>query len=178
MASSTPLAFFRPALVRWSDCLVARESPAERRLRLAVCALSDIGWRDHRDVQAFEGFERLLEFPFIGVEHAERVFIATAIHARYGGDLDDVRLSPALALLPADARRRAQILGRALLLGYRLSGSVPEILENARLRIGRDRIRVEVSKKARVPDSEVVADRLELLASALGVRRTEVVEVN
>jgi len=169
---------FAPALVRWTDCLVARESPVERRLRLAVCALSDIGWRDHRDVQAFEGFDRLLEFPFIGVEHAERVFIATAIHARYGGDLDDARLAPALALLPADERRRAQILGRALLLGYRLSGSVPDILDNARLRIARDRIRVEVGKKARVPDSEVVADRLQLLATALGIRRTEVVEVN
>src|SRR5262245_35430465 len=96
---------FASALVRWTDCLVARESPAERRLRLAVCALSDIGWRDHRDVQAFECFNRLLEFPFIGVEHAERVFIATAIHARYGGDLDDARLAPAIRLLPAEARR-------------------------------------------------------------------------
>jgi hypothetical protein len=27
-----------------------------------------------------------------------------------------------------------------------------------------------------VPDSEVVADRLNLLASALGIRRTEVIE--
>jgi exopolyphosphatase/guanosine-5'-triphosphate,3'-diphosphate pyrophosphatase len=169
---------FAPALVRWTDHLVAGESPAERRLRLAVCALSDIGWRDHRDVQAFECFDRLLQFPFIGVEHTERVFIATAIHARYSGELDDVRLSPAIGLLPADERRRAQILGRALLLGYRLSGSVPEILDNARLQIDRNRVRVEVGKRARVPDSEVVVDRLKLLASALGLRRTEVVETN
>jgi exopolyphosphatase/guanosine-5'-triphosphate,3'-diphosphate pyrophosphatase len=169
---------FAPALARWTAHLLAGESPAQRRLRLAICALSDIGWRDHRDVQAFECFERLLEFPFIGVEHAERVFIGSAIHARYGGALDDARLSPAIRLLPADERLRAQILGRALLLGYRLSGSVPEILDNARLRIDHNCLRVEVGKKARVPDSEVVADRLQLLASALGVRRTEVVEVD
>ena len=135
-------------------------------------------WRDHRDVQAFECFDRLLQFPFIGVEHAERVFIATAIHARYAGDLEDPRLSPAIGLLPKPARRRAQILGRALLLGYRLSGSVPEILDASRLRIDHNRVRVVVGKKARVPDSEVVADRLKLLASALGIRRTEVVEAN
>jgi exopolyphosphatase/guanosine-5'-triphosphate,3'-diphosphate pyrophosphatase len=59
-----------------------------------------------------------------------------------------------------------------------LSGSVPEILDNARLRIDRNRVRVEVGKRARVPDSEVVVDRLKLLASALGLRRTEVVETN
>jgi exopolyphosphatase/guanosine-5'-triphosphate,3'-diphosphate pyrophosphatase len=169
---------FAPALVRWTDHLVSSERPAERRLRLAVCALSDIGWRDHRDVQAFECFDRLLQFPFIGVEHAERVFIATAIHARYAGDLDDSRLSPAIGLLPKPARRRAQVLGRALLLGYRLSGSVPDILDASRLRIDAHCVRVEVGKKARVPDSEVVADRLKLLASALGIRRTEVVEAN
>jgi exopolyphosphatase/guanosine-5'-triphosphate,3'-diphosphate pyrophosphatase len=169
---------FAPALVRWTDHLVTREPPAERRLRLAVCALSDIGWRDHSGVQAFECFDRLLQFPFIGVEHAERVFIATAIHARYAGDLDDPRLSPAIDVLPKPIRRHAQILGRALLLGYRLSGSVPEILDNARLRIDSHRVRVEVGKRARIPDSEVVADRLKLLASALGIRRTEVVEAN
>jgi len=169
---------FAPALVRWTDHLVTGETPAERRLRLAVCALSDIGWRDHRDVQALECFDRLLQFPFIGVDHAERVFIATAIHARYGGSLDDPRLSPAIDLLPRPTRRHAQILGRALLLGYRLSGSVPDILGNARLRIDGNRVRVEVGKKARVPDSEVVADRLKLLANALGIRRTEVVEAN
>jgi len=169
---------FAPALVRWTDHLVTREPPAARRLRLAVCALSDIGWRDHSGVQAFECFDRLLQFPFIGVEHVERVFIATAIHARYAGDLDDPRLSPAIDVLPKPIRRHAQILGRALLLGYRLSGSVPEILDKARLRIDRHRVRVEVGKKARIPDSEVVADRLKLLASALGIRRTEVVEAN
>jgi exopolyphosphatase / guanosine-5'-triphosphate,3'-diphosphate pyrophosphatase len=55
---------------------------------------------------------------------------------------------------------------------------VPEILDKARLRIDSHRLRLEVGKKARIPDSEVVADRLKLLASALGIRRTEVVEAN
>jgi exopolyphosphatase/guanosine-5'-triphosphate,3'-diphosphate pyrophosphatase len=36
-------------------------------------------------------------------------------------------------------------------------------------------VRLEVGAAARVPDSEVVIDRLRLLASALGVRRTEIV---
>ena len=167
---------FAPALVRWTDKLVPDEPPAKRRLRLAACALSDIGWRDHRDVQAHESFDKLLQFPFIGVTHAERAFIAATIHARYSGSLDDERLAPAFSLLTRSARRHAQILGRALLLGYRLSGSVPEILDSAHLHIDARRIRVEVGKRARVPDSEVVADRLNLLADALGIQRTEVVE--
>jgi exopolyphosphatase/guanosine-5'-triphosphate,3'-diphosphate pyrophosphatase len=168
---------FAPALVRWTDGLFPGETPADRRLRVAVCALSDIAWRDHPDVRAEESFRRLLQFPFIGLDHAERVQVAAAIHARYAGKPDDAWLTPALGLLPPSARRRAQILGRAILLGYRLSGGVPEILANARLRILPDQVRLEVGSTARVPDSEVVGDRLTLLAQAIGVRRTEVVEM-
>ena len=81
------------------------------------------------------------------------------------------------ALLSPSDRRRAQILGRAILLGYRLSGGVPEILAGARLRIDADRSGSRSASAARVPDSEVVGDRLRLLAQAIGVRGTEVVEV-
>ena len=167
---------FAPALVRFTERLFPGERAADTRLRLAVCALSDIGWREHPDVQAEEGFRRLLQFPFIGIEHSERVFVAAAIHARYAGRLDDSWLEPAIDLLPASDRRRAQILGRALLLGYRLSGGVPAILDNARVDILADQVRLEVTSTARVPDSEVVGERLKLLAQAIGVRGTEIVE--
>jgi exopolyphosphatase/guanosine-5'-triphosphate,3'-diphosphate pyrophosphatase len=148
-----------------------------RRLRIAACALSDIAWRDHPDLRASESFRRLLQFPFIGVEHVERVFLAAAIHARYAGNADDSRLSPAIGLLSDSARRRARILGLAMLLGYRISGAVPDILEGARLVIGTDCVRLEVGAAARVPDSEVVASRLQLLANAAGIGRIEITEV-
>ena len=165
-----------PALARWTDDLFASEAPAERRLRLAACALSDMAWRDHANVRAAESFRRLLQFPFIGLEHPERVFLAAVVHARYAGDPGDPTLAPAMGLLAPGQRRRALVLGRVLLLGYRLSGGVPEILAGARLKIAADAVRLEVGEAARVPDSEVVGDRLRLVADALGVRRTEVVE--
>jgi hypothetical protein len=40
-----------------------------------------------------------------------------------------------------------------------------------------DCLRLEVGKAAHVPDSEVVAGRLKLLAAAAGARRCEVTEV-
>jgi exopolyphosphatase/guanosine-5'-triphosphate,3'-diphosphate pyrophosphatase len=170
------VARFGPALARWTDSLFPGETPAEARLRVAACALSDIAWRDHPDIQGVEVFRRLLQFPFIGLDHAERVFLAFAVRARYPGSLDDPRLGPAVGLLSPSARRRAEILGRTMLLGYRVSGSVPEILEQARLKIEAGGVRLEVGKAARVPDSEVVAERLKLLAGAVGVRGTEIVE--
>ena len=169
---------FADALVRWTDDLLPEETPRERRLRIAACALSDIGWRDDASLRAAESFRRLLEGPFIGIDHAERVYVAAVVHARYaGGATDDAVLQPAIGLLSPEQHRRALIVGRALMLGYRLSGSVPEILASARLKIGSGVVRLEVGKAARVPDSEVVTNRLALVASAAGVRRTEIVEI-
>jgi len=167
---------FASALTRWTAGLSGGETAAEQRLRVAACALSDCAWRDEAGLRAAESFRRLLQFPLIGLDHAERVFIATVVHARYGGSADDPVLSPAITLLRPERVRRAQILGRTLLLGYRLAGGVPEILAAADLDIDDKRMRLTVRPTARVPESEVVADRLKLLANAAGVRRTEIIE--
>ncbi len=166
---------FAPALATWTAGLFPGETLAETRLRVAICALSDIAWRDAVDLRAEESFRRLLQFPFIGLDHAERVFIAAAIHACYAGRPDAPWLSPAISLLQPAGQRRAQILGRAILLAYRFSGAVPAVLASARLRIEADCVRLEVASAARAPDSEVVVDRLRLLASAIGVPRSEIV---
>ncbi len=166
---------FAPALAAWTADLFPNETHAERRLRIAVCALSDIAWRDAADLKAEESFRRLLSFPFIGVDHAERVFVAAGVHARYGGRADAPWLAPAIGLMSAALQRRAQILGRAIQLAYRFSGAVPAVLASAKLRLDPDCVRLEVSPAARAPDSEVVADRLRFLAAAVGAKRTEIV---
>ncbi|HKN28955.1 MAG TPA: Ppx/GppA phosphatase family protein [Roseiarcus sp.] len=166
---------FAPALATWTAELFPGETPAETRLRVAVCALSDIAWRDAPDLRAEESFRRLLSLPFIGVDHAERVFIAAAIHARYAGRPDARWLSPAIGLLSPARQRQAQILGRTIQLAYRFSGVVPAVLASARLRLEPECARLEVAAAARAPDSEVVVDRLRWLAAAIGAKRTEIV---
>jgi exopolyphosphatase/guanosine-5'-triphosphate,3'-diphosphate pyrophosphatase len=166
---------FAPALAAWTATLFSGETAADIRLRVTVCALSDIAWRDSQELRAEESFRRVLQFPLIGLDHPERAFIATAINARYAGRLDAPWLSPAIGLLTPAARSRAQILGRAIRLAYRFSGGVPAALASARLHIEADCVRLEVAAAARAPDSEVVGDRLKLLAAAIGVRRSEIV---
>jgi len=166
---------FAPALVSWTAGLYS-EAPADTRLRVALCALSDLCWRDHPDVRAEEGFRRVLHFPFIGLEHAERAFLAVAIHSRYAGRLDAPYLLNALMLLPGADRRRAEVLGRAILLAYRLSGGTPSVLASSRLSIGPSRLRLEVGPAARIPDSEAVSERLTLLAATVGIKSVEIAE--
>jgi exopolyphosphatase / guanosine-5'-triphosphate,3'-diphosphate pyrophosphatase len=52
------------------------------------------------------------------------------------------------------------------------------VLEGARLRLEPNSVTLEVTAAARAPDSEVVSDRLRLLANAIGVKRSEVVDID
>ncbi len=163
------------AMQAWTAPLFAGETEAEARLRLAACELSDFGWRDHPELRALQSFHRLTQFPFVGLDHAERVFLATAIFSRYGGNDSEPETQPMLQLLSPAARQRAVVLGRALQLGYRFSGSVPELLAHARLELAGDTLRLLVSTLEDVPDTEPVRTRLKNVAKALGMRRTEIV---
>jgi len=167
---------FGAALAKWTDGLFPGETPVDRRLRIAACALTDIGWRSHVDIQAEESFHRLLQFPFIGIDHLERVYLAAVIHARYGGGSGDPATAAALGLLSPAQRRRARILGRAMRLGHRLSGCVGAILEATALHIEPGRVRLEVRSTAGIPDSETLKSRLEDLARALRVPEAQIVE--
>jgi exopolyphosphatase/guanosine-5'-triphosphate,3'-diphosphate pyrophosphatase len=160
---------FSEALGRWTDYLFPSETQSDRRLRLSVCALTDIAWREHAKVRAADSFLRLLTFPFIGLSHSERAFVSVAIFARYGGKLDDMVKETTDKLLSASDLRRANILGRALLLAHRFSACVPEILQHSRLKIEVDAVRLEILDTQDLPDSDAVQTRLRQLAKAIGV---------
>jgi exopolyphosphatase/guanosine-5'-triphosphate,3'-diphosphate pyrophosphatase len=167
---------FPQALARWTSRLFPDETPAETRLRVAACALSDIAWRDDEALRAVESFRRVTQFPFIGCDHAERVFLGAALHARYAGRVDDPAIQGTLRLLSPQALRRARTLGLAFLVAYRFSGSVPDILAGSRLDLSGKAVRLVVDSAARAPDSEALLSRLRLLAREVRARDVAVVE--
>lgn len=169
---------FSEALAAWTDNLFPGETQNDKRLRHAVCALTDIAWREHEKIRATDSFQRLLQFPFIGLSHPERAFISVAILARYGGKVDDAVKKAVNDLLSASDIRRAEILGRTLLLGHRFSASVPEILSHARIRIDADAVRLEILDDQSIPDSDAVQIRLKQLAKATGLDGAEIVKVD
>ena len=162
------------AMLRFTEPLGLDETAYERRLREAACELSDIAWPDHPDGRALDVFHRLSQLPFVGIDHKERACLAATVYARYNGDANAPAVAAALALLDGRQVRRAFVLGAALHLGYRFSGSVPEVLDRARLRLGTDAVILEVSANEALPDSEPVRVCLKRLAKALKVPRTEI----
>jgi exopolyphosphatase / guanosine-5'-triphosphate,3'-diphosphate pyrophosphatase len=154
-------------LADWTESLFRDESEAERRLRCAVCLLSDIAWRDHPDYRAEQSFGRILHLPIAGIDHGSRVFAAAAVAVRYAGGLEPFASEPVLRLIDESAMARAVVLGLALRLAYSLSGATPKLLAETSLRLSDGRLTLTLPKNGDSMSGEAVDRRLEALGRAL-----------
>jgi exopolyphosphatase/guanosine-5'-triphosphate,3'-diphosphate pyrophosphatase len=156
----------------WIEPLFRDDDAEARRLRLAACALSDIGWRDHPDYRAEQVFTRILRLPIAGIDHKGRVAIAHAVYVRYGGEPDIAGIDSIVAMLDEDAREHWRTVGLALRLAYALSAATPAILKQSSLGVADGRLTLRLPKGQDSLLGEAVERRLQALATALGKSST------
>jgi exopolyphosphatase/guanosine-5'-triphosphate,3'-diphosphate pyrophosphatase len=153
------------ALMQWTDPLLTDEDEDQRRLRQAACWLSDLVWREHVEHRPQQAFERVLQHPFIAIDHPGRLFVAYTLYCRYGGDPTDIEGRQALTLLPADRRHMAELLGEALRLAYRVSAAMPGLLSRTQLRCSPEGIHLDLPDDGSLPDGRAVTKSLQRLDS-------------
>ncbi len=164
----------RSRLLSWTAGLFIGEDPPQQRLRLAACLLSDIGWAEHPDYRAEHAFLRILRFPFPGIGHAERVFLALAGFARYAGAADSSITQAVRGLLSDTQQKRALVLGLGLRLAHMLTGGADALLQRTSLTLGAETVTLALPEDIEALAGESVLRRLEALAKALN-RRADVV---
>lgn len=161
-------------LVQLTSNLFAEENDKQRRLRVAVCHLSDVGWSTHPDYRDIYAIDRVLHLPLPGLSHRERAFLALAVYARYRGDMHAEVASAPQALLSPNMRQRAVCLGYALQLGYRLSGATAHLLEGTKLSVDGDTLRL-VLPPGQLLHGDSVDRRLHTLATAMRLPKWKVI---
>ena len=156
-------------LERWTAAVFGELSGASRRLHLAACWLSDIAWTEHPDYRAEQAFTRSLRMPIGAINHQERVFIASVLHARYGGAPDDPIKAPTRPLLDDREAAEARSLGLALRLAYTLCGGALNLLSEVRLSRADEALVLELPATGNLFQGEAVERRLAALGRALGL---------
>jgi exopolyphosphatase / guanosine-5'-triphosphate,3'-diphosphate pyrophosphatase len=156
-------------LQRWTAPVFPDLDEASRRLHRAAAWLSDIAWTEHPDYRAEHAFTRSLRMPVAQIDHYERVFIATVLHARYGGAMDDPIMAATRPLLAERAAAEARCLGLALRLAYTLSGGALELLDQVRLARGASGLVLELPSTGSLFTGEAVQRRFDALGRALGL---------
>ncbi|MBK8174731.1 MAG: Ppx/GppA family phosphatase [Rhodospirillales bacterium] len=159
-------------MLDWLSPLFLQETPGERRLRLATCLLSDIGWSEHPDYRALHAYHRVLRIPYPGLSHSDRAETALATLIRYGGNEDDHMAAPVRTLLDERRLARARMTGLGLRLAHTLSGGAPGLLSQTRLRLTERTLTLDVPSDGAAFLSEAVERRFTRLARAIGVKPT------
>lgn len=141
---------------------------SRERLRLikAACLLHDVSWRAHPDYRAEVCFDNATRSNLGGLNHAGRAFLGMSLLYRYkntgGSVFDGVR-----TLITDEARKDAQILGRAMRFGAMLSGANDQMM--CKLNYDKKAAILELILQPQARDlfGEVVMARFESLAKAL-----------
>jgi exopolyphosphatase/guanosine-5'-triphosphate,3'-diphosphate pyrophosphatase len=161
----------------WTSPLFGDLSEEVQRRHRAACWLSDLAWSEHPDYRAKQAFIRSLTLPFAGTTHSDRVFVATTLHARYGGSAEDPVKEPTQRLLDEGATREARTLGLALRLAYTLCAGSIELLTALQLGRSGNALTLDVPSDSSLFVGETVQRRLDAVARSLSlnpaIRRRE-----
>jgi exopolyphosphatase/guanosine-5'-triphosphate,3'-diphosphate pyrophosphatase len=161
-----------PALEAWLAPFWRKLEPAfgagrEAVLLAAACRLADVGARLHPDHRAQMVFDQVLRAPVAGVTHRERVFLATALHARHTSAQPPEPETVGRLLTP-ELFQRARTLGFAMRLGCDLSGRSPPLLAAATLTLEKTSAVLTASgRNANLLLGEQTTRRLATLAQSL-----------
>ena len=155
-------------LQEWTSPLFAALSETAQRRHRATCWLSDLAWSEHPDYRARQAFIRSLTLPFAGSTHPDRVFVASALHARYGGPVEDTVKEPTRRLLDDQMSQEARTLGLTLRLAYALCAGRLELLSEFRLVRTSNTIMLEAPSEDSLLVGETVQRRLDAIARWLG----------
>lgn len=170
---SSPSPDFGRALAAWiapamREVETAFDPVRDRVLQEAGARLTDLGARFHPDHRADLARDTVLYAPFAGVTHAERAFLATAMHYRYAGKRGALEGHDEFDLLTPGQHNIAQMMGCALRLGAKLSGRAPRLLDRFTLSVTPDAVRLAVDESVRDLYVERSLSLLDNLAGAIG----------
>jgi exopolyphosphatase/guanosine-5'-triphosphate,3'-diphosphate pyrophosphatase len=163
---------FGAALEKWISPVFVKQPPvfSEQRdtvLRAAAARLADLGGALHPDQRGELMFDLVLRAPFAAISHAERAFLAGAVHHRYAKAPPDSEAYQ--KLLSEEQRAAAAALGFALRLGADVSGRARALLNDFTLSLERGVLTLAVKPQRAHLLTDQVAKRLDPLAQALGV---------
>lgn len=158
-------------LCDWTDELFSGGGPSEtqeqKRLRHAMCLLSDIGWRTHPEYRGSQSVSLITQANFAGLNHAGRAFLALSVYYRNQGlrDPDD---SPVLhQLMDDEMLRRARIMGAAIRAAHMVSAAMPGIISRTPVFYEKDRLVLQLPRELEALAGERLDARFGVLASEL-----------
>jgi exopolyphosphatase/guanosine-5'-triphosphate,3'-diphosphate pyrophosphatase len=151
-------------LFRWMEPLFVNEPIGWRRLRFALCTLSELAWSIDPLFRAEWAYHRIIQSSLKGLDHKERIMLALALYHRYQPKWKSERAE--LKLLDERERLWARCTGLAAGLAYQFSGGRAGNLYHAQIRLVNTQLTLALDADASPLRTEAVEKRLDGLGEA------------
>ncbi len=150
------------------------ETYQQKRLRKAACFLADIGWRGHPDYRGEQSVNLVAYGALIGIDHADRAYLAQILMYRYMGLKRKYSSDNLLLLSKEEASSRAKIIAGIFRVAFPLSAGMSGILGQVYFRVNNDVLLLILPKGLAFLDGNHLNNRLAQLAQAANFTSFEV----
>lgn len=151
-------------LAQWMQPLFPLEPVPWKRLRDALCILSELAWSIDPIFRAQWAYHRIIQSSLKGMDHKERIMLALALYHRYQFKWKKTR--PEHALVDERERLWAKVVGTAAALAFELTGGKAGTLYHATLSVVDGTVKLTLDQEASPLRTEIVEKRVEGLGEA------------
>ena len=152
----------------WVLAFFPRFSEKHRRLLKASCIIRDLAWSEHPSYRGEQAFLRILRFPWIGLTHQDRVFLALVVLTRYQGNIKFAESTQCFQLISLEQQNLAHRIGLVLRFGISISGGISGILKQIEVKCHIDTIEITYPKHLATVKGQVVERRVQQLGRLFG----------
>ncbi|MCD7061141.1 Ppx/GppA family phosphatase [Pelagibacterium xiamenense] len=156
------------------DMIGIEETADEKRLRIASCYISDIGWRAHPDYRGEQSVDMVAFSDIVGIGHPGRAFLAQTLAYRYMGLKQKSASARLLALAGDSLNARARLLGAFFRVAYPLTAAMPGILPQTSFGVQGDALVLHLPGDLAFLDGERLYGRHKQLAQEAGFKAAEI----
>ena len=146
------------------------ETPDERRLREAVCYISDIGWRAHPDYRGEQSIDMIAFSDIIGIGHPGRAFLAQTVALRYMGLKQKSTSKKLLSLAGEHLAARARLIAAYFRVAYPLAAAMPGIVPRTWFTVENQMLILNLPSDLAFLDGDRMRGRQQQLAVEAGFR--------
>lgn len=161
----------REALLNWIPWQLIDEGVPSAAARETALIMSDVGWDYHTERRASDVVLDVLHTQDLPLSHKDRVFVATVLTTRHGGDHKETLSESLLHLLRDREIETARNLGLILRFAYKSSGAAQEILRNSQLRARSDTLEFVLDPSIQSLATHGLQDNLAKLCKRLGMAK-------
>ncbi len=153
------------ALVKPLMAFIDDSDPHLQRLAIACCYLADISWLDHPDYRASLAIEKMFGLSVVGLDHADRAWMAAVLSTHYTGAFPKRKFLH--GLLTDKERQAAKFVGLTLRMLMTVSGGIPKLLRRIDVCPKGGAITLAIPRDLCGLEGGLVASRIDAIKGAL-----------